>query len=186
MQLKSYREYQEERTEFGCLMAYFEFPSIIDIRNQISENDILEDFRDSGEPHVTILFGFHLDETNYKDIAEDCKNLIKQPIDDIRIINISTFENEEYDVLKFTVESETLTSLNNYFRNTYPYTNNFPDYNPHITIDYLKPGSGDKYVNSLDISEAKKEKIICDKVVYSMGNSYYKPFYYVPSEREIL
>lgn len=187
MQLKNYRDYNNtKRKEFGCLMAYLDFPEINILQNQISDYDIREDFRDNGEPHITILYGFHLDETNYEDIAEECKHLIKEPIIDIRIVDVSIFENKDFDVLKLAIESETLSELNEYFKRIFPHTNDFPDYNPHITIEYLKPGKGTKYVNSIDLQEIREVELICDKIVYSMGSSYYKPFTYIPSEREIL
>lgn len=186
MQFKNYKEFNVKRTEFGCLMAYLDLPEMSLLQNQISDFDIREDFRDGGDPHITILYGFHLDQTNHQDIAEDCKNLITKPINDIRIVDVSIFENKEYDVLKLAVESETLSELHDYFKKSFPYTNDFPDYNPHITIDYLKPGKGTKYVNSIDLYEIREVEIVCDKIVYSMGNSYYKPFSYIPSKREIL
>ena len=29
----------------------------------------------------------------------------------------------------------------------FPYTSNFPKYNPHLTIGYLHPGTGQQYVD---------------------------------------
>lgn len=188
MQFKNYIDFnksQNKRTEFGCLMANVNFPELNLIKNQISEFDILKENIDSGTIHITILYGFHLDQTNYKDIAEDCKNLIKEPITDIILSDIGIFKNEEYDVLKFSIKSDTLNFLNSFFKKNYNYTNNFPKYNPHITIDYLYPGAGDKYLNSLDLSSINDIELISDELVYSIGDTYYKPFKYIPSQREI-
>ena len=53
---------------------------------------------------------------------------------------VSLFENTEYDVLKFEVESEDLQELNKICK-TLPYTSDYPDYHPHCTISYIKKGT---------------------------------------------
>jgi hypothetical protein len=53
-----------------------------------------------------------------------------------------------YDVLKFDVNGPNLHDANGELRK-FPHTNNFPDYHPHLTIAYLKPGMGPRYVRKL-------------------------------------
>jgi 2'-5' RNA ligase len=61
------------------------------------------------------------------------------------LTGLSLFENEEYDVLKCSVDSESLHALNKQAREL-EHTNNYPDYIPHLTIAYLNPGEGKKYL----------------------------------------
>ena len=93
------------------------------------------------EPHVTILYGLH-EEIEDKDIEVDIKE-IKTPKIDFK--NISSFNNDKFDVLKFDVESKDLTKLNKIFAK-YPNTNKFPDDHPHCTIAYLKSGKAAEYI----------------------------------------
>jgi 2'-5' RNA ligase len=60
------------------------------------------------------------------------------------------FQNEKYDVLKFDMEYPTkgdkfLHKCNDELKK-FPFTSDFPDYHPHMTIVYLKPGKGNKYL----------------------------------------
>ena len=48
-----------------------------------------------------------------------------------------------------------------------PYTSNFPDYHPHMTIGYLKPGTGKKYTEKLKNQEYELTPIYA---VYSKPN----------------
>jgi hypothetical protein len=45
-----------------------------------------------------------------------------------------------------------------------PHTTNFPDYHPHATIGYLKPGTGKKYV---ELFKDKQYEVVPEKIVYS-------------------
>jgi 2'-5' RNA ligase len=136
--------------KFGCLMLFFDvsrynFYSIVE--KYIKKEDIYE-WGIENEPHVTILYGLH-DNTNSEDLkkwtidAEDIK---------LKFGDISLFENE-YDVLKIEVTSEQLTNINKDIRSNFDYTNKFKTYNAHITLSYLKKGTGKKY----KIDKLKKE-----------------------------
>lgn len=47
-----------------------------------------------------------------------------------------------------------------------PHTNDYPDYQPHMTIAFVKPDSADKYLSN----DYRKKFTNIDKVVYSMTN----------------
>jgi len=63
--------------------------------------------------------------------------------------NASLFENEKYDVLKFDIAGKSIHEANADLKQ-YPFTSDFPDYHPHMTIAYLKPGKGKRWANMLD------------------------------------
>ena len=51
-------------------------------------------------------------------------------------------------MLKFDVEGPELAETNKELKE-FPYTSDYPDYHPHLTIGYLKPGTGKKYADQL-------------------------------------
>lgn len=67
-------------------------------------------------------------------------------LDEIEVSNISLFDtNPEYEVLKFEAFNPDLFRINAQLKE-FPHTSNFPDYKAHLTIAYLKKGTGKKYV----------------------------------------
>ena len=153
--------------EYGCAMLYFNFPELFKIQDVINPKDIYEEDEDStygleDEPHTTLLFGLH-EEVSLKDV----KNILEKfTFSTCKIHNISTFNNPKYDVLKFEVKGDNLHQCNEKLKQ-FPHTNNFPDYNPHLTIGYLHPGTGKKYVNRLKDIEFD---LVPKHAVYSQSN----------------
>ena len=161
---------KDHKHEFGALMVFLDVneESWKELQDMIDEDDLYTEEGDNSygredEPHVTILYGLH-DDIKDEEIEEDI-NDIKEP--KIAFKSISSFDNPKYDVLKFDVDSKDLTKLNKVFKE-YPFTSNFPDYHPHCTIAYLKPGKAAKYI--------KKAKDLVDmdmepsKIVYSKAD----------------
>jgi len=134
---------EKEKYEYGCAMLYLAAPEIGKIQESIDKEDLqgkgLED-----ESHVTLLYGLHSDEIADEDVMKICCEPIYPQV---RLHNVSLFENPEFDVLKFDAESPMLTEVNRKLVKL-PHTSNFPDYHPHATIAYLKPGTGKKYVKA--------------------------------------
>ncbi len=153
------------RTEYGCLMLFFDM-DVKDIHFMIDPFDIYKDFDEpdsyglENEPHVTLLFGFHCDEINDKDLYKVCSKFDIKPIE---LCNASYFECEDYDVLKFEAKSDGLHDMNFKLRR-FPHTNKYDDYNPHCTIGYLKKGTAKKYVEKL---EDFNLVVAPNKIVYS-------------------
>lgn len=141
-------EIQNKKYDFGCVMLYFDFPKIKEIHKLISKEDIFESDGDLSfgletEPHCTLLYGLHEEVT-----LEQVENILNnQTYFTCAIHNVSLFENEEFDVLKFDVYSPTseLIDTNKELKEL-PYTSKFPDFHPHLTIAFLKSGTGKKYV----------------------------------------
>jgi len=160
---------QKEEIKLGCLMLYFNFTNWSEfIRNLISEEDIYisnddEDINNYGyenEPHCTILYGFH----HYNNIVNDIKIYLPklEDLDDILRCDITSFEQEEYDVIKFDIKSEKLTNLNNKLCENFNYSNDYV-YHPHITIAYVKKGTASKYIKT----NLKQIPLFGDKYIYS-------------------
>jgi 2'-5' RNA ligase len=142
-------ESENAKRDYGCLMYNFKVKnwesdvlSLIDIEDVYDDDK--HDFGVERNPHVTILYGFHEDEVSLDKIYDSIKD--GRPIG-LNIERVSVFNNKDYDVLKFDVNSKPLYSLNAFFKNNFKNTNDFPDYHPHMTICYLKKGTSEKYLD---------------------------------------
>lgn len=163
-------ENSQSTYDYGCVMLYFDFPQMEKIHNLISPSDIYTEEGDKtfgleDEPHTTLLYGLH-DGVSDADID---KILSKHTYKVCKIHTPSLFENEKYDVLKFEVSGDNLHETNSELRK-FPHTTSFPDYNPHLTIGYIKKGEGKKYVNMLNKSGLNEFQLIPQYGVYSKPN----------------
>lgn len=136
--------------EYGCVMLYFNFPMINKIHDGIDPKDVYTEEGDrtyglEDEPHCTLLFGLHDDELDKNKVIQTVKGF-EYP--SVTAHNVSLFQNEDYDVLKFDINGSGLHAANKELRK-FPYTNSYPDYHPHMTIGYLKKGTGQKYVDRM-------------------------------------
>jgi hypothetical protein len=150
--------------DYGCVMLYFDFPQMYKIHDIIDPKDIYYEEGDRSfgledEPHTTLLYGLHED-VGVDDVKEVLNEFEFSPC---TIHNASLFEND-YDVLKFDVKGENLHEANSALKQ-FPYTSNFPNYHPHMTIGYLKKGTGQKYTKMLNGVEYE---LIPNYAVYSM------------------
>ncbi len=84
----------------------------------------------------------------------------------ITVKNITHFETPDYDVVKFDVESEQMSKLNKLMTDNFDYTNDYPDYHPHMTVAYVKKGMGKKYDK-----KQKSIKMHGNKIIYSPAGS---------------
>ncbi|MCK9416071.1 2'-5' RNA ligase family protein [Candidatus Dojkabacteria bacterium] len=121
------------------------------------------------EPHITLLYGIHPKENDKAEILDWLKTL--KPIK-LELSKIGIFENEKYDVVKIEVEpTEQLLKYRKYIEETFENTQTFDEYNPHMTLGYVKSGKGKKYVQTLE----KKLKLFFNEVIYS-DSSYKKEY----------
>lgn len=152
------------RYQFGCLMASLNIKNWKKLHTMIAPEDIYgtreEGFGKETEPHVTILFGFEEQEGTAAKLQAQLP--IKGPIK-VPLVKLSYFENKDFDVLKFDVESEDLNMLNAWCRDNFKYKSDHPNYHPHVTLCYLKKGMGKKYAREMRESAVT----IADKLVYS-------------------
>ena len=155
---------EEQKYEYGCLMCSVKIPDWNNLVNKlvdpkdIYDNEVKE-YGAEINPHCTILYGFH-DNVNHEQIMP---YLMPSHFIKVEFNNISIFENKEYDVLKFDLESNALTSMNKVIRHYFDYTNDYSDYHPHVTIAYLKKGKGKKYIKKL----SKPFTLVPDNYIYS-------------------
>lgn len=89
------------------------------------------------ELHVTVLYGLHTNDPD--DVAKVIESF--KPFQ-IRFGAISKFAAEKYDVIKIEVSGDKLEEMNEALKKL-PYTSDFPKYQGHCTLAYVKPGSCD-------------------------------------------
>lgn len=115
-----------------------------DARKKINKADLDPEEGFGPEPHVTILYGF--DDAQEEEASEILRRA--GPIN-AKVAGIDMFEAEGYDVVIFRVESEDLKKLHNEL-DKLPNENQWPDYQPHMTIAYVQSGKGKEYVEQLE------------------------------------
>ena len=143
------KENSTSKYEYGAAMLYFNFPELTKIQSFIDAQDVYLETGDKtfgleDEAHCTLLYGLHSNVT-----PQEVQFALKKfKFGKCSLHSPSIFENEKYDVLKYNVQNDILNAANKELRK-FPYTNDFPDYKPHLTIGYLKVGAGKKYVEFL-------------------------------------
>lgn len=172
MIIKKYLQFMNERIErngtyeFGCVLLEIDLPNWDKVISTIDPQDLYQpnDGRHGVEtdPHVTLKFGLEPSVT-----TEQVKEVLdRNPITQkIHIEKIDLFQNDQFDVVKFKVTpNEQLIKINQELSKL-PNQDKFPTYNPHLTIAYVKPGCGEKYINNNFDGWAKPHQII-----YSIPN----------------
>jgi len=78
--------------------------------------------------------------------------VIEENFEDItvKISKISIFESEDYDVVKYDIPlTKQILEYRKMLEN-FPYTDEYGEYHPHMTIAYVTKGAGKKYISDLD------------------------------------
>jgi len=157
---------------YGCAMLFFKFDKLKEIQDKIEDYDLYTEEDGYGlekEPHLTLLYGLHTDEVTSDEVIN---TITEYNMPNLTLFNISSFKNDKFDVLKFEVKSkmddyskkDDVIYLINKDLCKLPYTSDFPKYQPHSTIAYLKPGTSDKYIKMFKNEEYDVTPI---KIVYS-------------------
>lgn len=183
MKIKNYLEFIKEDTnnkdhkhEFGCVMLALDVPEWNEITSMIHPDDVYNHPTDPSygiekDPHVTLLYGLHPEVEDSQ--VEDIINKYKGQNLSLDILGIDSFQNADFDVVKFNVNpTQELKSINQELSQL-PNSNQYPEYKPHITVGYLKPGLSQKYLDPNKRLEHKIKGIEYskpsgDKVYYSI------------------
>lgn len=142
--------------DYACIMLDYEQPEFIkEIQKKISKEELYlgetqEDIDTNqygieDECHITICFGLEND-VRFEDFKE-----YLFPLEDYKtiLINISTFENEKYDVLKVDARCPKAKESNKLINDNFEVHTDFKDYHAHMTIAYLQKGKGKKYTKDI-------------------------------------
>lgn len=119
---------------------------LLDESSKVPDEELTDDGREI-HPHVTVKYGLHTDD------PDAVRRLIEGfgPVE-IEIGDTSIFQADKYDVVKIDVHSGQLHALNKLISDSIECTDTHPEYKPHLTIAYVKPGDGEKYVGRNSLS----------------------------------
>ncbi len=109
------------------------------LQAKIDKDDLAEDGMET-EPHITVKYG--LTGVTYPELVEETRS---NGGGKVRLGVTSLFENPDADVLKVSAVSHALHALHKSLSRL-PNDDKYPEYTPHATVAYLKPGKGKKYV----------------------------------------
>lgn len=161
------KELQEQKFDYGSTQLDLTgqvAEDVTEFAKSLPENILVKEEADGGretEPHITVLYG--LDTTNEAQV----RGLVQEakPIE-VELGEVSQFDtNEKYDVLKVDVVSDQLSELNAKLDKVLATPGKtFDEYQPHVTIAYVKKGSGQKYVGD---TRFKGQKITLNNLTFS-------------------
>jgi uncharacterized membrane protein (UPF0127 family)/ATP-dependent DNA ligase/2'-5' RNA ligase len=114
------------------------------LRNKIDPNDLNEDGKE-GHPHITVMYGFTESDPDVVIKAVKANGGGK-----VRLGKTSLFKNDERDVLKVSITGRALHNLHKALTGV-DNEETFKIYIPHVTLAYLKAGTGEKYKNMDDV-----------------------------------
>jgi hypothetical protein len=117
----------------------------------IDEDSGIDGYEDT--PHVTVKYGLH--DTN----PDKLKELIEGygPVK-FKLGLVEKFDtNPDFDVLKITVESQSLRELNKIISDNMEHTDTFDEYKPHATLAYVKKNSCDDLISNTFFDKLEDE-----------------------------
>lgn len=157
-------EKQGDKYEYGCAMLHtskppsFLYEYINPGHMYLEEGDRSYGIED--EPHITLLYGLHPRITK-----DEIKTILdKFTFTEVKMMKPSLFKNEKYDVVKCDIVSGELHKVNAELKKL-PHISTFPEYHPHITICYMKPGFGDEFIKKFSTMDS--EWLVPQYAIYS-------------------
>ena len=142
---------------------------------KIPDEDLAEDGREDN-PHITSLFGLHTNDPD--DVKETLYG--QRPVE-IVMGETSLFENPDADVLKIDIRGDGIHELNKILKKC-EHTETHPDFNPHCTVAYLKPGLGKKYTGSDAVNLIK---FMADEIMFSNKQREKTPIQLVGESKQV-
>jgi 2'-5' RNA ligase len=148
---KYYSFYTDLITEGHCIMV--DLPSkdkILDFVNNIPIEHVYEEpgehYGKETNPHVTIMYGLSpIEENRVKELLSKVPKKVSATLG-----KISKFENADtpYDVLKIEVHSPHLAKIHEMIKGNFENNYKYPQYNPHVTLAYVKKNTCNEYVGN--------------------------------------
>ena len=134
-------------------------------KKNIPDEDLYDDDGNKGRednPHITILYGIvEQDPQQVIDLLEG-KSKVTATLG-----KVSLFEKDENDVVKISVTSPELAEFQKLLWDEVEHESDYPEYEPHVTIAYVKEGSGSSYEGA---TAFEGTEITFDTVVFSAAD----------------
>lgn len=136
-------------------------PALQALTDSIADEDLAVDGREE-TPHITVKYGLHTND------AEDVRFVVDGfGVVVVRLGSVSIFpasESGKDDVVKVDVDGDDLRKLNALVASSLETTDAHPKYQPHITLAYVKPGTGKKYIGK---SGLEGQQVSFSRLVFS-------------------
>ena len=143
----------EENLNTGCVML--STPMMQEVVNRMHEDleRVLighgyrrdEDFEFDKYIHITVAFGININ-TDINLIKEIVRNRPSY----FQITELSLFENDNFDIIKFDVMSSDLRILNHIIKSKMEVKSLYNEYHPHLTVAYVPKGMGVELITRLN------------------------------------
>lgn len=119
------------------------FPKVSNVLRKLQERIDPADLTGDGletDLHVTVKYGLKTED------IQQVRSLVEGfgPVR-IKLGKVSLFQSEEQDVVKVEVGGPDIHRLNSLLARL-PHKDTYPVYSPHVTLGYVLPGEGEKYV----------------------------------------
>jgi 2'-5' RNA ligase len=120
---------------------------ILDFGKSIPDAEIYTDPNDptvgrEDKPHITVKYGIHTENAKkIKALLEGAGAVTAK----LGKVDVFSPDDKPYDVVMVPVDSPELHDLNAKVAEGTKVTDTFPEYQPHVTIAYVKKGEGAKY-----------------------------------------
>lgn len=111
----------------------------------IADEDLTESGRETNL-HITTKYG--LMTSNPNEVRLFVRSYGKV---NVTVGKTGVFHNQDIDVVYLEISGDTLYGLSNLIGGSIPNEDAWPTYKPHITLAYVKPGTGDKYAGISDL-----------------------------------
>ena len=92
-------------------------------------------FGRENSPHITLLYGLH-DENDFFTIRRILQQFKNIPV---KLMKISKFTADNYDVIKIDVESDVCHEIYSKIKEECENTQTYDSYHPHVTLAYVLP-----------------------------------------------
>lgn len=161
---------ETDEHEFSCVLLQLPGDLSFDIRqlgDRIAQDDLAGDGREEN-PHITVKFGLHADDaTELSRLVADAEPIA------IQLGPCGVFTGPEHDVVRIDVIGEGIKELNAMIARSMQHTDTHPEFIPHITIAYVKPGLGQRYAS--DLNDLEGRVAVFDKVIFSNKRREHSP-----------
>lgn len=128
---------------------------------RIADEDLAKDGRED-RPHVTVKYGLHTG--NVEEVRRVVQGFGTVKIKLGKTSLFPASKDHPFEVVKIDVSGDSLHRLNRLITNSVECTDTHPTYKPHVTLAYVKPGAGKKYVGMTDVDGME---ISCHRLVFS-------------------
>ena len=151
-----------ESHKFGCVLATFDIGDQQRFqewyRYNIRPDELHSEEGDKGDFHITVKYGLHggvKPEDVVKALGKYTKGFAEVTLGKISVFPSEEVKEDNYDVVIVEVHSPDLHELNKMIASGVKCTDTYPEYKPHVTLAYMKPGKGKKFLHDRSFSGKK-------------------------------